>query len=312
MNVLAALATQAPILTEGAVIERLRRTSGPALHPRAAHSGFIYDTAGAAALGTLYWEYYGIARAFGLPMLSFTPTWRANPERLEAAGLAARDVNGDAVRFLEQLRDEACAVSSVAIGGLVGCYGDAYTPEQGLSEEDAAEFHAWQARALAAAAPDFLFAATLPALPEALGLTRALAPCGLPYFLSFITGDDGALLDGTPLSEAIAAADAAVSPAPAGYFVNCVHPATFARALEANRPARLVGFQANTSRKSPREREGLAELETETPAAFAEMMADLRNRFGLQILGGCCGTEGAHIRALAARVVEHGDLAGMA
>lgn len=301
MNVLATFSAGGPILTEGAVIERLRRASGPPLHPRAAHAGFIYDTAGAAALGTLYWEYYGIARASGLPMLSFTPTWRANPERLEAAGLAGRDVNGDAVRFLEQLRDEAGAVSSIAIGGLLGCYGDAYRPEEGLSVGEAAGFHRWQARALAAAGPDFLFAATLPALPEALGLARALAPCGLPYFLSFITGDDGALLDGTPLKEAIAAADAAASPEPAGYFVNCVYPETLSRALEAHRPARLVGFQANTSKKSPREREVLAELETEAPEVFAEMMADLRHRFNLQILGGCCGTEGAHIRALAAR-----------
>jgi homocysteine S-methyltransferase len=48
--------------------------------------------------------------------------------------------------------------------------------------------------------------------------------------------------------------------------------------------------------------EGLAELETEDPEVFAEAMAGLRERFGLRVLGGCCGTDGRHIRALAARL----------
>lgn len=303
MHVFERLAPEQAILTEGAVVERLRRDPAVRLDAAAAHAGFVYDSRSAAALGAIYWEYLGIARHFGLPMVLFSPTWRANSERLRLAGLAERDVNGDGVRFLQQLGAECGGYPGwVFIGGLMGCRGDAYRPEEALSEADAASFHAEQARALAAAEPDFLFAATLPAASEARGLARALAGCALPYCLSFLITAEGNLLDGTPIRELMASIDADVSPAPAGYFVNCVHPAVLETALGVQRPERLIGFQANTSRKAPGELEGLAELETEDPEIFAGRMAALRDRFGLRVLGGCCGTDGRHIRALAARL----------
>ncbi len=291
-----ALVSGPPILAEGAVVERLRRDPSVSLDAHIAHAGFIYEPHAAGVLEGLYRGYLEIGRARGLPMLCLTPTWRANPERLRRAGLAGRDVNGDAVRFLDRIRR-----GYGYLGGLTGCYGDAYRPEEGLSAGEAAAFHRPQARALANAGVDFLLASTLPAAEEALGIARAMAPLGVPYLLSFIIGGDGALLDGTPLPEAIARIDAAVSPAPVAYLINCVHTSVFAAAAP---PERVVGLQANTSRKSPRELEGLAELETEDPRVFAGGMAALRQRFGLRILGGCCGTGERHIEALAARLAE--------
>jgi homocysteine S-methyltransferase len=79
-----------------------------------------------------------------------------------------------------------------------------------------------------------------------------------------------------------------------------------ARALERCDPAprdRILGLQANTSPKSPGALEGSVDLETEDPGRFAESMVDLHRRFGLRILGGCCGTDARHIRSLAARLV---------
>ena len=292
-----ALTSGPPILAEGSVVERLRRDPSVRLDPHIAHAGFIYEPRAAGALEGLYRGYLEIGRAHGLSMLCLTPTWRANLERLRRAGLGERDVNGDAVRFLDRIR--AGYGGAVYLGGLTGCYGDAYRPEEALSAGDAASFHRPQARALASAGVDFLLASTLPAAEEALGIARAMAPLGVPYLLSFIIAADGTLLDGTPLGEAIARIDAAVSPAPAAYMVNCVHTSVFARAAP---PGRVVGLQANTSRKNPRELEGLAELETEEPRIFAEGMAELQRRFGLRILGGCCGTDHRHIGALAERL----------
>jgi homocysteine S-methyltransferase len=292
-----ALAAGPPILAEGSVVERLRRDPSVRLDPHIAHAGFIYELRAAAALERIYRGYLEIGRTRGLPMLCLTPTWRANPERLRLAGLGARDVNGDAVRFLGRIREGYGG--AVYLGGLTGCYGDAYRPEEALAVADAAAFHRPQARALAEAGVDFLFASTLGAASEALGIARAMAPLDVPYLLSFIIGADGALLDGTPLGDAVAAIDGAVSPAPAAYMLNCVHTSVFASAAP---PQRVAGLQANTSRKSPRELEGLAELETEDPQVFAEGMAELHRRFGLRILGGCCGTDERHIDALAARL----------
>ena len=137
-------------------------------------------------------------------------------------------------------------------------------------------------------------------------MARAMAACGLPYFVSFLITADGNLLDGAPMREVIALIDADVSPAPAGYFVNCVHAAVLESALRGEAEPRLIGFQANTSARPPGELEGRSELEGEEPEEFAAAMARLQARFGLRVLGGCCGTDARHIRALAARLTESG------
>jgi homocysteine S-methyltransferase len=304
--------TDAPIvLTEGALIERLRRDPAVRLDPHVLHAGFIYREAGRAALTDLYRQYLDIGRAAGLPILIGTPTWRANPERLEAAGLTGRDVNGDGVRFLAGIRD-ACGshAAQVVIGGLLGCRGDAYRSDEGLSTEAAARFHRPQIEALARAGADVLHAATLPHLGEALGIARAMAAAETPYLLSFVLRPDGTLLDGTPLHEAIARIDAEISPPPVCYLANCVHPRVFASAMAAASAVspgvarRLIGLQANSSARSPEELDGRAELDGDTPEALAAAMCDLHRRFGTRILGGCCGTDQRHIARIAARIAE--------
>lgn len=99
--------------------------------------------------------------------------------------------------------------------------------------------------------------------------------------------------------------DATVARPPTGYFVNCVHPTVLHAALTAGEIEqrglldRLIGFQANTSARSPEELVLLDELETEEPTAFAASMLQIRQRFDIPILGGCCGTDTRHIERLA-------------
>ena len=295
------------ILTEGALIERLRRDPAVQLDPHILHAGLIYDPLGREQLAGLYRRYLSVGRAHDLPMIVCTPSWRANPERLRAAGLAdTAAVNADGCRFLAEIRAECGDYAErVHIGGLMGCCGDAYEPAEALESDAAAEFHAPQAQALAAGGVDFLMAATLPAASEALGIARAMAACGVPYVLSFVVRAAGTLLDGTPLHEAVAQIDAAAKPPPLMYAVNCVHPAVFEAALrQAARAAprvteRVLGLQANTSARSPEELDGREELDTGPPEAFAEQMLAVHRALGTRVLGGCCGTDDRHIRALA-------------
>lgn len=299
------------VLTEGALIERLRRDPTVVLDPHVLHAGFIYDERGREALRRLYRQYLDIGAAFDLPMIVCTPTWRANPIRLQQAGLAHRDVNGDAVRFVAAIRDEyGTYAKRVFVGGLVGCAGDAYRPEEGLSADQAAGFHGAQVRALAGAGADFLLAATLPHAAEAQGMAVAMAECPVPYLLSFVLGRDRKVLDGTCVHDAVAGIDAAVSPRPLFYMVNCVHPTVFEAAL-ASVPAqvwrvndRIIGLQANASAKSPEELEGLTYVDADAPEVLADGMARVHRRFGTKVLGGCCGTDHRHIEWIARRVTE--------
>jgi homocysteine S-methyltransferase len=295
------------LLVEGAIIERLRRRADVHLDPRIENAGLIYDPAGRTALEEIYRGYIDVGRAFGLPMIILTPTWRANPDRLAAAGLGDRDVNGDGFRFLDSIRRSFGAYADrILIGGLMGCAGDAYDPEEALSEDRAATFHRTQALALADAGVDFLMAATLPAASEAVGIAKAMADCGVPYVPSFVIRPAGTLLDGTPLHQVVTRIDTDVEPAPLGYMVNCVHPTVLAEALTREAEvspdlrSRMLGLQANASTLSPEELDNLDHVdETGSPEAFAREMLALHRQFGLKILGGCCGTDERHIRCIA-------------
>jgi len=192
----------------------------------------------------------------------------------------------------------------------MSCRGDAYSPSEALSAEEARTFHAWQAGKLADAGVDFLLAATLPAFSEAVGLAHALAATGTPYMVSFVVRPDGTLLDGTSLKYAVTAIDDTVTPRPAAYLINCTH-ASFARAAllhEGNSSPmvrqRIIGLLANTAALSPEELNDSSCLVEEDPETFGSTVAGLQRELGLKILGGCCGTDDRHIRALAARLSE--------
>ena len=132
MNLRTAVEARAVILTEGALIERLRRDATVALDPHVLHAGFIYDERGRDRLRQLYRQYLDIGAAADLPMIVCTPTWRASLGRLQRAGLAGQDVNGDGARFLSSIRGEYGPYAArVWIGGLVGCMGTPTSPRRG-------------------------------------------------------------------------------------------------------------------------------------------------------------------------------------
>ena len=304
MSIEAFLEDAAFILTEGSIYERLRRHASLESDPYLAHASLVYDVSAAEVLAQVHREYLDVGQHHGVPMIALTDTWRASRERIERSRFSGYAVNQDNARFLCGLRDEYPAEAApVLIAGLLGCRGDAYRPEEALSQDEAAAFHAPQVQALAETAVDFLMASTLPAFSEALGLATALAETNRPYTLSFVLRPQGTLLDGTPLRRAISEIDNAVARPPMGYFINCVHPTVLEAALTAGRidddARRLIGFQANTSARSPEELVTLADLETEDPTAFAAAMAHVHQRFGIAILGGCCGTDTRHIDAIA-------------
>jgi S-methylmethionine-dependent homocysteine/selenocysteine methylase len=298
------------LLTEGAVIERLNRNAAIQLDPYIAHAGLIYTEGGKNVLSRIYREYLDIGRRYKLPIMVLAPTWRANPERVDKSVFKPHgNINADCVNFMNEIRNDYSNYSeNIYIGGCMACRGDAYRPQEALSQPDAKSFHQHQAYALAQANVDFIMAATLPAVSEALGLAAALSDCGVPYILSFVIRKNGAVLDGTPLHEAIEKIDTAVDPKPLCYAVNCVHPAVFehgiGQAINHSELVknRLLGFQANTSSKSPEELDGLDYLDTTAPAEFSESMLALHQNFGIQILGGCCGTDHRHIEKIASDI----------
>lgn len=297
------------ILAEGSIYERLRRHSSIEFDPYLANSALIYESAAAEILEKVHREYLDVGQKYGLPMTAATDTWRANKERISQSKFAEHAVNQDNVRFLRSICNSYGDMTApIFLCGILGPKGDAYRPNEALPIDEAEDFHRFQIEALAETDLDFIKAATLPAFSEALGIARAIATTGLPYILSFVIRDNGTLLDGTPLHQAIQKIDAAVERPPIGYAVNCVHPTVLIKGLTRDELAqrslsnRLVGFSANTSAKRPEELDGLEELETDEPEILGLLMQNIHQKYGTKILGGCCGTSTNHIEFIAKKL----------
>lgn len=287
---------------EGAINETLRRSRNVRLHPRMSNALMIYDESERQALADIYREYIAVAQQADVPILVCAPTWRANRERLDEARIRL-DVNRDAVHFMQEIRDSYGAWSdNIFVGGLIGCKNDCYQPSEGLETDAARSFHRWQAQKLSDAGADFIMAATLPALPEATGMAHALSETGTPYIISFVINRDGVILDGTGVDRACDTIDAACSHPPLGFMINCAFPSFLKPdTLKRSLFNRLIGYQANASSLDHHELDNSAMLKADDVNEWGDWMLDLHRRFGMKILGGCCGTGREHLQY----IVDH-------
>lgn len=287
------------VLMEAAINERLRRSADIRLHPDLVNAPLIYDPAGRDALAGIYTEYMDIAAAAEIPLLLCTPTWRANRSRVQDSGVS-HSINVDAAGFMKDLRDSRQANrGTVKIGGMLACKNDCYKPEQGLTASAAEQFHAWQVDQLALGEVDFALAETLPNVQEALGIAKAMEKSGLPYIISFVIARDGRVLDGTPLQDAIGLIDSETRRRPLGFMVNCAYPSFLcADTQPVELFQRLIAYQANASSLDQCDLDGAAALVADGLSDWGNLMLDLNQTHGVRILGGCCGTDGAHLRYL--------------
>ena len=264
------------VLMEGALGERLKREYGLTFDEHIAMAGLIYEEKGASALTALWNEYIDIARKNELPFIATTPTRRANRERI-AKAKCPETVIADNVAFLKNIQRN-CGIQ-MYVGGLMGCKGDAYTGEGALAEQEAFSFHRWTVEQFYKAGIDFLYAGIMPVLSEAAGLARAINDTGLPYIISFTIQQDGKLIDGTAIADAIRYIDSITTNKPICYMTNCVHPSIVHQALMQlfNRNdmvrERFRGIQANTSPLSYAELDGAEDLLCSEPEDFAEFSA---------------------------------------
>jgi S-methylmethionine-dependent homocysteine/selenocysteine methylase len=271
----------------------------------------VEDDAGRRVLSAYFDEYAAIATDAGAGLLLETPTWRASSDwgaRLGYSASGLKRVNADAIALLTGLRDRyRLRIGHVLISGQVGPRDPA--KQRGPAGSDAAaEYHRPQLALFAAEGADLACAMTLGTCAEAIGITLAAHDVGLPAAISFTVETDGRLPDGTSLATAIAEVDATARPE---YFmINCAHPShiepAFDEAGVACQPRapepwtdRILGVRYNASERSHAELDESADLDRGDPDALAAghaRLAPLLPR--LVVLGGCCGTDAAHVSRL--------------
>lgn len=294
--------TSSSILMEGALGERLKREFNIKFDDKVAMASLIYNDNSKQALEIIFQEYVKIAERYDLPFIATTPTRRANKDRILQSNFNEKIIE-DNVRFLQQIKSNTNIC--MFVGGLMGCKGDAYKATEILSIKDAQEFHSWQANLFKSSDVDFLYAGIMPALSEAIGMAKAMESTGLPYIISFMIRNDGKLIDGTTIHNAILNIDNSTVQKPICYMANCVHPTVLGKALSFSfNKTKLVkerfrGIQANTSPLSPEELDNCCDLKTSDSISLAYDIMKLYQHFTPKILGGCCGTDNTHMEEIA-------------
>lgn len=265
---------------------------------------------GLETLMAYYESYASLAVQNNLGFILETVTWRAGPDWIAEIGYPAdalEKICRDSVEILLPLRDRYdSAATPMVISGQLGPRGDGYDGARAMSADLACAYHARQIGALAATEADMVSALTLPYAEEAIGIARAAVEAGIPSVISFTVETDGRLPSGQPLSEAIIEVDEATDSAPAYYMINCAHTTHFEHVLEdASWAKRIRATRANASCLSHAELDESPTLDEGDPAAFGREHRALVERFPhINILGGCCGTDLRHVRALTENVFE--------
>lgn len=249
--------------------------------------------------------------------------WRAQPDFLAKLGLAADQLAPINARAVSRTREsvERWRGSSghdelsfpVLISADVGPRGDGYKVEDAaVRVASARDYHRAQIEAVAHAGADLASALTMTSLNESIGIVEACMASSLPVIVSPTVEIDGRLPDQTELGAFIEKVDDATGGAPLFYMVNCAHPSHLLPTLEAARSAgeswltRFRGFRANASRKSHEELDNSTELDRGDTDELATELAGMQEAYGLCVVGGCCGTDHEHMRAIAAAFATRG------
>jgi S-methylmethionine-dependent homocysteine/selenocysteine methylase len=258
---------------------------------------------GRSLLSDYYDGYAAIARTADAGLMLESATWRANPDWGRRLGYSPSDLdraNRTAIEHLIGLSEGYReSVRDIVISGMIGPRGDGYAPGEGMSPDEAAEYHAPQVRSMADAGADVVSAYTLTDVAEAIGIVRAADAVDVPVAVSFTVETDGRLPGGPSLAEAVSRVDAL---APPTYFqVNCAHPTHIAAGLAGTSgwQERLLGMRYNASTRSHAELDEATELDEGDPVLLRTSHEQLAGSLpALRILGGCCGTDARHVAAL--------------
>jgi S-methylmethionine-dependent homocysteine/selenocysteine methylase len=291
-------------LTDGGIETTLIFHEGLDL-PLFAAVDLLKDDEGTDALRRYFEPYAQLAAERGVGFVLESPTWRASPRWAKELGYSdARldELNRKAIALMEEIRGRHESEDTpIVISGCVGPQDDGYNPSELLSAEVAQEYHSTQITTFSDTAADMVTAITMTYVEEALGVTRAALAAGMPVAISFTVETDGRLPSGQPLGEAIQQVDDETDRGPAYFMINCAHPTHFDAVVGAEEPwrKRIRGLRANASTMSHAELDEAEELDDGDPvdlaARYAALAAKLPN---LNVLGGCCGTDHRHVRAV--------------
>lgn len=224
----------------------------------------------------------------------YAPTFTASRIKLEEYGL--QDQLEQMNRALVALSKEAVAGSGALVAGDLTMTGKQLAPIGDLPFETLVEVYKEQAAVLADAGVDLFIVETMMSLQETRAALIAIREvCDLSVMASLTYESDGRTLYGTDAKTAMVVLQSLGADA---VGLNCsTGPAEMVSAVEQMREIANIPVLAKPNAGLPELEDGETVYRM-TPEEFATAGATLVEA-GASIVGGCCGTTPAHIKALA-------------
>jgi homocysteine S-methyltransferase len=239
-----------------------------------------------------------------------TASYQASREGLAQRGLSADEADNLMRRSVElaiRARDEYLAANPDAllvplVAASIGPYGamlhdgSEYRGDYDVSAETLRAFHAARLRLFDASEADVLAFETVPCLPEAQVIAALLSDCTTPAWVSFSCRDGHAVVDGTPIEEAVGVFRN--HPAVAAVGFNCTPPqyaVELIRRIRAALPGTHVIAYPNSGEMFDVATNSWSG--TSSPLDYAQAARAWRAA-GAKIIGGCCRTGPDHIREI--------------
>ena len=224
----------------------------------------------------------------------YAPTFTASRIKLEEYGL--QDQLEQMNRALVALSKEAVAGSGALVAGDLTMTGKQLAPIGDLPFETLVGVYKEQAAVLADAGVDLFIVETMMSLQETRAALIAIREvCDLPVMASLTYESDGRTLYGTDAKTAMVVLQSLGADA---VGLNCsTGPAEMVSAVEQMREIANIPVLAKPNAGLPELEDGETVYRM-TPEEFATAGATLVEA-GASIVGGCCGTTPAHIKALA-------------
>ncbi|MDD6037869.1 MAG: homocysteine S-methyltransferase family protein [bacterium] len=223
----------------------------------------------------------------------YTPTFTASRIKLEEYGL--QDQLAEMNRELVALSKQAVAGSGAMVAGDLTMTGKQLAPIGDLEFEVLVEVYKEQAMALAQAGVDLFVVETMMSLQETRAAVLAVREvCDLPIMASLTYETDGRTLYGTDAKTAMVVLQSLGADA---VGINCsTGPLEMIDAVLQMKEYANIPVLAKPNAGLPELEDGVTVYRM-TPEEFAAAGAKLVEA-GASIVGGCCGTTPAHIRAL--------------
>lgn len=228
------------------------------------------------------------------------PTFTANRIKLEEYGLVDK---------LVEMNQQLVAISKEAAGGKALVAGDITMtgqqlyPMGELQFEELVDIYKEQVKVVADAGVDLFIIETMMSLQETRAAVLAIREtCDLPIMASMTYNEDGRSLYGTDPVTAVVTLQSLGADA---VGMNCsTGPEEMLEPIRQTVEYAYVPVLAKPNAGLPELEDGVTVYKT-TPEEFAEVGAKLIEE-GVSIIGGCCGTTPAHIKALADKVKPMG------